>query len=242
MKPHVPTLHRLSRLYPAAHIRGRRIVRDGAGSLGRVTLNAATAEQLGCDDIGWFVGEHPGIEAAIGQLCRLDAVSTGGIWIVVPYSRDLSLELFHRWPRFAHVADRPDCENSTWHSSKVWVAVPEDLWRLSGEARSSEPGVAGIIVLDPNCIIYMARAGTDSWGRLHRNDRPQHIVNFRAELEADGWRPLLVLVTERPALAINTEKLQRTFCLNALHFIAGDSFVCWEDPIECDDEPIEYGI
>ena len=71
-------------------------------------------------------------------------------------------------------------------------------------------------------------------GNVHCNDRPQHVVNFRAALDADGWQPPLLLLTSEPAKAINTEIVARAFCLNAFRFIAGNSFGCWDVPIEQD--------
>jgi hypothetical protein len=80
--------------------------------------------------------------------------------------------------------------------------------------------------------MYRARGGTDSWGNVHRNDRPQHVVNFRAALAVDGWQPPLLLLTTRPAKAVNTDVVARAFCLNAFRFIVGDTFGCWDVPIE----------
>jgi hypothetical protein len=80
--------------------------------------------------------------------------------------------------------------------------------------------------------MYKARAGTDKWGHMHRNDRPQHVVNFRAALDAGGWQPPLLLLTERPAKSVTTVDVARAFCLNAFRFIAGDFFACWDEPIE----------
>jgi hypothetical protein len=82
--------------------------------------------------------------------------------------------------------------------------------------------------------LYKARGGTDWRGKVHRNDRPQHIVNFRAALDAGGWQPPLLFLTTKRAGAVNTEIVARAFCLNAFRFIAGDSFGCWEVPIEQD--------
>ncbi len=97
-----------------------------------------------------------------------------------------------------------------------------------------EGGVAGVIILDPPCLLYKARGGTDSWGRIHRSDRPQHVVNFRAALDFDGWQPPLLLLTTNPAKAVNTDVVARAFCLNAFRFVAGESFDCWDVPIEQD--------
>ncbi len=222
----------LAETYPTARIRGRRMTRLPETVLGWVNLDAATADEMGREQLGWFVGNHPGSARAAEQFGRLDANPGGGIWVVVPHSRDLACELFAKWPHTDQVTERPTAKNSVWRSRKVWVAVPEDLKRLLPLARSLTPGVAGVIILDPPCIMHMARGGTDSWGKVHRNDRPQHVVQFRAALNFDGWQPPLLLLTERPAKSVSTENVARAFCLNCFHFIDGEMFACWDEPIE----------
>jgi hypothetical protein len=200
--------------------------------LGGAVLDAATAEEMGREQIGWFVGTHPGPVKAAEQFAQLDANPDGGIWVVIPHSRNLACELFAKWPSTDHVSGRPTSNSSVWRSRKVWVAIPEDLKQLIPFAQALTPSLAGLIILDPACIIYKARGGTDSWGNVHCNDRPQHIVNFRASLNAEGWQPPLLLVTTKPAKAVNTQIVARAFCLNAFRFVAGDSFTCCRVPIE----------
>jgi hypothetical protein len=225
---------RLAAIYPTARIRGRAITRLPERTLGWTVLNAPVADELGREQLGWFVGGHPGIARAAEQFGRLDANPEGGVWVVVPITRDLAETLFDRWPHSDYVTERPRLGNLAWRSRKVWVATSEDLKHLLPFARSHSPGVAGLIVLDPECIMYKARGGKDRWGRKFYNDRPQHVVNFRASLGSDGWQPPILLLTQSPAKAINTEVVARAFCLNGFRFIAGDSFSCWDAPIEHD--------
>ncbi len=224
--------------YPTARIRGRRIARLPEKYLNWAVLDAAAADELGREHLGWFVGGHPGSASAASaaeQLGRLDTNPDGGVWIVVPLGRDKSIELFGEWPHKYHVSEPPHSKNSTWRSRKVWVAIPEDLKQLLPLARALASGVAGVIVIDPECLMYKARPGTGYRGKFHRNDRPQHVVNFRAALDADGWQPPFLLLTTKLAKAVNTDIVARAFCLNGFRFIAGDSFGCWDVPIE--DEP-----
>jgi hypothetical protein len=228
-----PSIARLSATYPSARIRGRLITRLEEKPLGWAVLDAATADLLGQEHIGWFVGNHSAsVKQAAAQFGRLDANSEGGVWVVVPHSRELARELFDEWPHTDHVTERPKSTNSMWRSRKVWTAIPEDLKQLLPLARTVVGGVAGVIVLDPQCIMYKARGGTDGWGKWHRNNRPQHVVNFRAALNADGWQPPLLLLTTKPAKSVNTEVVARALCLNAFKFMAGESFGCWDEPIE----------
>ncbi|MDY3562688.1 hypothetical protein R5W23_004166 [Gemmata sp. JC673] len=224
----------LTAVYPTAHVRGRLITRLEEQTLGWATLDAATALEMGREQVGWFVGGHPGVARAAEQLGRLDSNPAGGVWIVAPHSRDLARDLFTKWPHQAYVTQRPQGASSVWCSRKVWVAIPEELDQLLPRAPQAEAGVAGVIVLDPPCIIHKSRGGTDSWGHVHRNDRPQHVVDFRASLLSDDWQPPLLLVTERPARAVETQAVARTYCLNAFRFVAGDSFACWEIPVVCE--------
>ena len=221
-----------------AHIRGRLISRWEEKSLGWATLDFATAGMLGREQLGWFVGNHPGIDQAARQLARLDTNPAGGVWVVVPHSRQLACELFAKWPHADHVVTPPRANNSVWRSRKVWFAIPEDLRHLLPLVRKLDSGIAGVIIVDPDCIIYKARGGTDAWGHVHSNDRPQHVVNFRASLNAEGWQPPLLVLTQKPAKSVNTDIVARTFCLNGFRFVAGESFGCWdvtfEDAVDLD--------
>jgi hypothetical protein len=220
--------------YPTARVRGQLITRWEERPLGWAVLDAATADELGREHVGWFVGGHRGLECAAVQLGRLDMNPGGGVWVVVPLGRDMSCALFDKWPHPEHVTERPGSKYITWRSRKVWVATPEDLKRLLPLARSLATGIAGVIVLDPPCLMYRARGGPDGRGRMMYNDRPQHVVNFRASLDSDGWQPPLLLLTTKPAKSVNTDPVARAFCLNGFRFIAGDSFGCWDVPIEQD--------
>lgn len=221
-----------SLLYPTARIRGRLVTRSEETTLRWGVFDATAADELGREHVGWFVGNHPGTAVAVGQLGRLDANPGGGVWVVVPHSRQLACDLFALWPHAEHAGSPPTSANSAWRSRKVWVAIPEDLKHLRAAARQVEPGIAGVIVLDPPGVMHQSRGGTDSWGHTWANDRPQRVVNFRADLAADGWQPPLLLLTTKPALAVDTAVAARAYSLDGFRFIAGDSFGCWEEPIE----------
>jgi hypothetical protein len=226
-------LTHLSELYPTARIRGRRMTRLPEKCLDWVVLNAATAHEMGRDQVGWFVGNHPGLTCAAEQFGRLDMNPEGGVWVVVALCGDTSLTLFDKWPHTNHVVERPGSKNQfTWRSQSVWVAVPEGLKQLVPLAQRLPTGIAGVIVYDRECIMYKARGGSTIWGWTMRNDRPQHVVDFRAAFNFEGWQPPLLLLTSRPAKSVNTDVVARAFCLNAFQFIAGDSFGCWDVPVE----------
>ena len=211
---------------PAAHVRGQLVTRLGERPLGWTQLDAPTADELGRGRVGWFVGGHPGFKGALAQLGRLDAVP-GGVWVVVPASGNLVGELWVYWPHPAQVYAWPTTARPRWRSRRVWVCSPEHLGGLLPDVRATPGGVAGVIVLDPRCLLHKkARAGT--------NDRPRHVEAFRAALDADGWQPPLVLLTERRAAAVDAEVVARAYGLDGFRFISGDTFACWEVPIDAD--------
>ena len=104
--------------------------------------------------------------------------------------------------------------------------------------RQDPLGVAGILVLDPACNLHRSRGGTLSNGRQMFNDRPQHVVNFRTALAAEGWQPPLLLLTTRQASAFVSEDVARAYCLEAFRFISGDSFACWEESVAPEPEVV----
>jgi len=208
----------LTARYPAACIVGRRTTRDEAIFLDWSMLDAATASDLGREQIGWFVGGHPGLERTVQQLARLEAAEGGGIWIAVPSMKDLSTELWLRWP---HQAQAPAPLRGTsrgWRSRRIWFATPELLAGILPEAREHPDGVAGVILIDPPCIMHLARGPY--------NDRPQHVVNFRAGLALGDWQPPLILLTTKPAMAVSPIEAARAYCLSTWWFIASSSFDC----------------
>ena len=56
----------------------------------------------------------------------------------------------------------------------IIVATPEKLRYVDG---SHIDEIAGVIVIDLNCIMYRARGGRRN-GRFYRNDRPQRVAHF----------------------------------------------------------------
>ena len=215
--------------YPTARIHGRLVKRSDETPLGLARIDAATAGELGRDHVGWFVGRYPGSSQAARQFARLAAMPEGGVWIVVPHSKDLSAQLWLAWPHSTRPATSP---TPWWQSGRMWIAPPESLRTILPAVRQDPLGVAGILVLDPECHLHRSRGGTLPNGRQMFNDRPQHVVNFRTALAAEDWQPPLLLLTARQASAFVSEDVARAYCLEAFRFISGDSFACWEESIE----------
>ncbi len=225
MTPGDPLLRRLSAIYPTTRVCGNRITRWEEQALGFAVLDVTTASEMGREQIGWFVGKHPGFDRAIEQFGRLDVNPRGGVWIIVPRSYDLAIRLYEKWPYRRYVQERPRNHSSTWNSRKVWVACPQDLARFVCRAREQVPGIAGLIVFDPPCDIHRTSNGVLCY------DSTQRVVNFRSDLGLHDRQPPLLMLTTRPAKTINTDVVARVFGLNAFWFIDGDSFNCCATPI-----------
>lgn len=221
----------LALTYPTAHVRGQRMTLSSEEHLHWVNLNAARAEELGRERIGWLVGKHPGVTEAVAQFGRLAALPAGGLWVVVPVSRELSCELQNRWPTPEHIDVLSDTR-AAWRAGKVVVTPPEGLKCVRAFCCSFPAGVASVLVLDPEFYLHRARGRIGNRGHVHNNDRPQYVVNFLADLEVGGWQPPLVLLTTRPAAQVAPEILASAYCRNTFWPIRGSSFACWEVPIE----------
>lgn len=88
-----------------------------------------------------------------------------------------------------------------------------------------KPDIAGIIMLDPACIVHRARSFTN---RSHRiaHDRPQLVVDFRASMAREDWSPPLVVMSRKRAAAVSSQDITRIYGLEAMQFIDGESFNC----------------
>ena len=71
-----PSITRLSATYPTARIRGRLITRLEEHSLGWAVLDTATADEMGREQLGWFVGNHPASRTS-GRAIRQSRLESG---------------------------------------------------------------------------------------------------------------------------------------------------------------------
>jgi len=207
--------------YPAPFVRGERIARLGEKYIGPVTSNAATCRVLGEAQIGWFIGGVPTYDRMIELVRRIDSSQAGGRWVVVPATQCLAEVAYQLWfENLTLVSRKRPC--TMWHSDQVTFCVPE---RLSELHDSIDGTVAGIILLDPNCIVHRGRGFGNSKYRI-THDRPQLIVDFRSRLSIGNWTPPLMVMSRHKAAAVPTEAVARIYGLEALHFIEGVSLRC----------------
>ena len=111
-----------------------------------------------------------------------------------------------------------------WHGDRVTFCVPE---RLSELLSSNHGVIAGIILLDPNCILHHGRSfGAGKCRVVH--DSSQLIVDFKAKLAIGRWSPPLMIMAIHKAAAVATDSVARIYGLDAMHFIEGSSLRCGE--------------
>jgi len=214
----------LDECYPTALIRGARIARVGEKYLGPVATDTATCRLLGEDQIGWFVGGVPSYDRMVENIRRINDSDVGGRWIIVPATRCLAEIAYQQWFEEDSLTD--DAKATTmWHDELVTFCVPERLNELGHAIIEQNVPVAGIILLDPNCIVHRGRGFENGRFRV-THDRPQLIVNFRSKLAVGNWCPPLIIMSIHKAAAVSAADVTRIYGLEAMHFIDGLSLNC----------------
>lgn len=207
--------------YPSPLVRGDRIARLGEKYIGPAASDAVTCRVLGEEQVGWFIGGVPTYDRMIEFVRRIDASQVGGRWIIVPATRCLAEVAYQLW--FENESPGISKTSPTmWDCDSVTFCVPEQLGDVQANIYED---VAGIILLDPNCIVHCGRGfGNGKYRVAH--DRPQLIVDFRAKLAIGRWSPPLMVMSLRRAAAVPTESVARVYGLEAMHFIEGVSLRC----------------
>lgn len=221
-----PTKVDFTALYPEPVIRGARIARLGERYLGPIAIDKATGQVLGEQQIGWLIGGVPDFETMIEHVYRINQAAVGGRWIIVPATRNWAIAAYRWWSQRLDCSDVQDAPN-LWSQKHVTFCLPEHLRNLARQIADPQPTpVAGILLLDPQCIVYRGRGfQTGSFRCAH--DRPQLIVNFRSQLTIGNWSPPLLIMSCRAAAALHTTDITRVFGLEAMHFIEGRTLNCW---------------
>jgi hypothetical protein len=217
-------------LYPTPVIRGARIARLGQKYLGPVATDAATCRTLGEEQFGWFVGGVPTYERMIDHVARINDSNIGGRWIIVPATKCLAEVAYEQWFEDNAVEPKDNADKraiTMWHDENVTFSVPERLGELADAIIEQSVPVAGIILLDPNCIVHRGRGFIKGNGtRRVAHDRPQLIVNFRSKIGVNDWCPPLIVMSRHKAAAVSTADITRVYCLEAMVFIDGANLSC----------------
>lgn len=217
---------RLAALYPTPLIRGRRITRMEERDIGPFQLTAETARELGQDGVGVFIGACGTIDRVIELVRRIDTCEVGGHWVAVPATRWAAALVHRRWrdPFDDSYLDAKKAA-SAWTANKVTFCLPESLSHLLLTIKAKGIAVAGVLLLDLDCVIHKARGFRNGDFRV-RHDRPQLIVDFRAGLSEYRWTPPLICLSGKPAKSVPTDSMRRTYCLEAFLFIDGRTVRC----------------
>lgn len=205
--------------YPTPLVCGARISRIGEKYLGPERLDADTCRRLGEDQVGWFVGHMPSFERMIEHVRQINDAEVGGRWIVVPATRLLAQMAHDEW--FGDASTNASSATATmWRDRRITFCVPERLADLGKSSQEHTADIAGILLLDPNCIVHCARSFSNE-GFWVAHDRPQLIVDFRASQAVGAWAPPLTIMSRHRAGAVPAQRLARAFCLESFHFIEG---------------------
>lgn len=211
-------------LYPCTRIRGKRITRWEEQAIGKFELSTATAWEIGTNNIGVFVGGCPSFFEILRRLRRLESPSGRPYWVLVPSTKKTASVIMDHWCSHDQTQNVPTAARRARdpiQHHNIILATPEQLRRVDPNLVNE---IAGIILIDKACIVYQARG--DTFGRGYRNDRPQYVVNFRNQLNWDGWMPPFFLLTTKPAKSVNTHSVARAFCLDAFWFVDGRTLSC----------------
>lgn len=209
-------------LYSCAWIRGKRITRMEEQTVAALELDAATAWELGTNNVGVFGGGCRSFDDILRRLRGLESPSVRPCWVVIPSTKNAASAIISDWfLRDETKSVPPDVPRVPIQHQNIVLAPPEQLRHID---RSLTDEIAGVILIDEACIVYRARGDTN--GKFFRNDRPQHVANFRNQLIQDGWLPPFLVLTTKPAKSVNTHSVARAFCLDAFWFIAGNSLAC----------------
>lgn len=210
--------------YPSPLIRGARIARLGEKYLGPIAADAVTCRLHGEEQIGWFIGGVSTFDRMIENARRMNASNVGGRWVIIPATRCLAEIAYQQW----FEEDSLPCSIKAvtmWHDDLVTFCVPERLNELGRAIIEQDVPVAGIILLDPNCIVHLGRSFGKGKLRV-AHDRPQLIVNFRSKLAVGNWSPPLMVMSRHKAAAVLTANVTRVYGLESMHFVEGLSLRC----------------
>jgi len=217
----------MTTLYPVGRLRGYRITRLEEQSMGLFSLDAATAAELGKENIGVLFGNCIGLERVVRRLRPLDIASEQATWVVISATCGMAASVYKLWhfpegDEYVSPAKVPPY----WRTQRLLFTTPEGL-RDIGPAQIDGASIAGLLLLDLQFNVHMAR-GMESGNFYVQHDRPQFIVDFRARCAREDWSPPLLIFAKKPAKALNTDAAPSPYCLEALWFVNGETFCCAE--------------
>ncbi len=198
-------------MYDSATFRADRIAREGKLIEQGFLLDAISAESCGRDHVGLFVQSSGSLNRLVQKLHYLDRSDVFSKWIVAVSTSNEHWKTYNLW-RSLDSCEWFPLKNTppNWQSHRVIFTTPERLVEVAEESVANNTQVAGLILIDPKCMVHKARG--NQW---IRNDRPQHVIDCRAKLAIGDWSPPLFVFTEGLARSINTEPMRVAYSLNA---------------------------
>lgn len=201
---------------PVPILRGTRIVRLSEQVLGGFWLNYESLFELGCENVGVFVGGGSSWEFFAERLCVIPTLKIGGNLVVVTSSKAIADSCYLLLAGNSAKKKRP----AVYTKGALTLTTPERLSTVTAADLEDRP-VLGIGLLDPKCFVHRLR-GKDGYG-WEPNDRPQHLARFRYRHRVGEWQPPFVLMTEQPARSVSTNELLAPYGLEAWWFVDGRS-------------------
>jgi hypothetical protein len=217
-------------LYPVPVVRATAISRMQEQRLGDLCFDQDTGRFLGEENVGVFAGAC-NKDRLFDRLVSLDESGTGGHWVVVLPTKQITADFYQRWHSIQGAVKRSSKNPETWRSDRLIFAQPESLKSVADGIADFDIPIAGIVVIDPHCMIHKARGFSRGSCRI-RNDRPQLIADFRARLSQGLWSPPLMFCAEKPAKSLNTDAMLGPYCLEALRYVDGRYLRMGEPPAE----------
>lgn len=218
-------------LYPSPAFRADRIARQGKLIEQGFLFDAASAESCGRDHVGLFVQSSGSLARLIQKLHYLDRSDVNTKWIVAVSTANEHWRSYNLWRNLASSEFFPPKNIPLhWEAQRIIFTTPERLVNVAENAVMNNTRVAGLILIDLNCMVHKARG--NQWVA---NDRPQHVIDCRARLTTEEWSPPLIVFTDGLARSINTEPMRGAYSLNAWRYFDGQTFTfnttacgCWD--------------
>lgn len=214
----------LERLFPRARLTANRIERSGRKRIERFVLDAASAGELGREQVGVLVCQCEPVTTLVRCLRQLDVGAQEPSWILMADAKERVRSVREIWlgDDSARVLRRPDWDfaaGQAWGSAGVLHGTPESVTKLVAE-RDPKPAVGALFLLDPKCHVHHAR-GMVNGPHSFDHDRPQIVADLRTSLAIDDWSPPLFILTHKEPGAVDVETLQRCYFLEALRYLDG---------------------
>ena len=207
----MPEMFDANQQNPLPMIRGHRIVRMSEKRIGPFALDTETAESLNGNNAGVFIGNCRDADWMFEKMQQLSTDSEEEQFLVLLTSYSLA-DQFYRQAE-GNSSKRPDF----WKQGALTFTTPGYLKKLDEQIT---PNYSAIIIIDPKARLSLPNPGQSRW---NNGGLPRQIAKYRYSCTMQQQRPPLVLMTCRPAKALNTAQMLAPLALDSWWFIEGKS-------------------